>query len=136
MNIVNGQFPSIEQVTSQYLQGSNTAKKVTAENGLSFDEILKQKQGLQQNPGTELLKFSKHAALRLTERNIELSDDQIDRLNTGTQKAGEKGINESLVIVDQLAFIVNIKNNTVITAIDQNEANENVFTNIDGAVIV
>ena len=51
-------------------------------------------------------------------------------------KAKEKGINESLVIVDELAFIVNVPNNTVITAINQNEANENVFTNIDGAVII
>ena len=66
----------------------------------------------------------------------ELSDAQIGRLNAGTQKASEKGINESLVIMDQLAFIVNVKNNTVITAMDQTETTENVFTNIDGAVIV
>ena len=46
-----------------------------------------------------------------------------------------KGINESLVLVDDMAFIVNIKNNTVITAMDKNSSDENVFTNIDGAVI-
>ena len=48
----------------------------------------------------------------------------------------EKGIRESLVLVDQLAFIVNIPNNTVVTAMQQNETDENIFTNIDGAVII
>ena len=55
---------------------------------------------------------------------------------TAQKKAGEKGIRESLVLVDQLAFIVNVKNNTVITAMDQTETDENIFTNIDGAVIM
>ena len=81
------------------------------------------------------LKFSKHAAKRLDERNISLSEEQSERLEAGVQKAGEKGINESLVIMDQLAFIVNVPNQTVVTALDQNESNEKVFTNIDGAVI-
>ena len=58
------------------------------------------------------------------------------RLSDGTQKAGAKGIKESLVIVDQLAFIVNIPNRTVVTAMDQAETEENIFTNIDGAVIM
>ena len=51
-------------------------------------------------------------------------------------KASEKGIKESLVIVDSLAFIVNVPNQTVVTAMDQTESDENVFTNIDGAVII
>ena len=60
----------------------------------------------------------------------------MDRLTEGAKKAGAKGIKESLVIVDQLAFIVNIPNNTVVTAMNQQDAAENVFTNIDGAVII
>ena len=51
-------------------------------------------------------------------------------------EADEKGIRESLVIMDNLSFIVNIKNRTVITAMDQSENEENVYTNIDGAVII
>ena len=135
MKIMNNQFPSIEQVTNQYLQGNTNTQKTETSDGLSFEEILKQKQ-LGDIASTETLKFSKHAANRLNDRNIELSDDQLDRLSAGTQKAGEKGIHESLVIVDKLAFIVNVKNHTVVTAMDQTETNENVFTNIDGAVIV
>ena len=73
---------------------------------------------------------------RLADRSINLSDNQLERLTQGAKKAGEKGIRESLVMVDQLAFIVNIPNNTVITAMDQTKVGENIFTNIDGAVIV
>ena len=65
-----------------------------------------------------------------------MTDKQLERLNDGTKKAGEKGIRDSLVLVDQLAFIVNTKSNTVITAMDQTEADENIYTNIDGAVII
>ena len=102
---------------------------------MSFEEIL-HKQQLQSTQGTETVKFSKHATNRLSDRNIELTDEQLERLNDGTKKAGEKGIKDSLVLVDQLAFIVNTKSNTVITAMDQTETDENIFTNIDGAVII
>ena len=60
----------------------------------------------------------------------------MERLNDGAKKAGEKGIQESLVIMDGLAFIVNIPNKTVVTAMDSAETTDNVFTNIDGAVII
>ena len=132
MKIQNSNYLSIEQLQDQYLNQTKTTSQKIGSNGLSFQEILNK-----QTAGTETeLKFSKHAASRLADRNIELTDNQLERLNEGMQKAGAKGINESLVIVDQLAFIVNIPNNTVITAMDQTETNENVFTNIDGAVII
>lgn len=60
----------------------------------------------------------------------------MQRLNEGVKQAKEKSIQESLVMMDNIAFIVNVKNNTVITAMDQNTNDSNVFTNIDGAVIV
>ncbi len=69
-------------------------------------------------------------------RNINLTDSQIQRLEEGTQKASKKGIKESLMIMDNMAFIVNVTNSTVITAMDQTEQRENIFTNIDGAVII
>jgi len=78
-------------------------------------------------------KFSKHANDRLASRNIDLSNEQLERLENGARKAQEKGIYESLVMVDNIAFIVNIKNKTVVTAV--NDSDDKVFTNIDGAVI-
>ena len=135
MNIRNSQFLSIEQLQDQYLKQQKASASQKLPQGMSFEEIL-QKQQVQSTQTTEPVKFSKHAANRLNDRNIELTDEQLERLNDGTKKAGEKGIRDSLVLVDQLAFIVNTKNNTVITAMDQTEADENIYTNIDGAVII
>ncbi len=132
MNINNSQFLSIEQLQDTYLKQQKVSSNSKTAQQMSFDEVL-QKQVEKSN---ETVKFSKHAANRLSDRNIELTDEQLERLNDGTKKAGEKGIKDSLVLVDQLAFIVNTKSNTVITAMDQAETDENIFTNIDGAVII
>lgn len=123
---VNGNFSSIEQVTQTYLSNPKTVS--VRENGKTFEEVFKEK--------SEGLKFSKHAGERLAMRNINLTDSQIQRLEEGTQKASKKGIKESLMIMDNMAFIVNVTNSTVITAMDQTDKKENIFTNIDGAVII
>ncbi len=129
---INPSFTSIEQVAGQYLNTSAESKPLGAlTNGVSFEELLQQKIS-----DTTELKFSKHATNRLGERGIELTEDQSLRLEEGVMKAQEKGIKDSLVLVDQLAFIVNVPNQTVITAMDQTESDDNIFTNIDGAVIV
>lgn len=135
MNINNSQFLSMEQLQAQYLKQQKVNSGNKLPQGMSFEEIL-QKQQVQETPAKEAVKFSKHAANRLSDRKIELTDEQLERLNDGTKKAGQKGIRDSLVLVDQLAFIVNTKSNTVITAMDQTEADENIYTNIDGAVII
>ncbi len=133
MTKISNQFASIEQVADQYLnQRSTDAAK---SQGMSFEEILKQKQ-TQEAAESQELKFSKHATMRLADRNIRLSEEQSERLESGVLRAREKGIQESLVIVDSLAFIVNVPNQTVVTAIDQSGADDAVFTNIDGAVII
>ncbi len=131
MNKINNQFASIEQITDRYLNQRTTEK--TESSGLSFQEIFKQKQDV---ADSFELKFSKHAAMRLEDRKISLSEEQNVRLENGVLKAKEKGIQESLVIVDSLAFIVNVPNKTVVTALDQNESDNKIFTNIDGAVIM
>lgn len=130
MEIQKNQFSSIEQVTGKYLNNSTTkAQKEKQEE--SFQKILNSKVGAQ-----EELKFSKHANARLDSRQIKISQEQMERLQNGAKKAGKKGIQESLVLVDSLAFIVDTKQNTVITAMNQCEAGENIYTNIDGAVII
>lgn len=129
MNKINNQFTSIEQITEQYL-GKQKIRQSEQMSGSSFEEVLRQK-----TEDVSGIKFSKHAAMRLMDRNIQLSAKQSERLETGVTKAKEKGIQESLVMVDSLAFIVNIPNKTVVTAIDQTESMEHIFTNIDGAVI-
>lgn len=83
---------------------------------------------------SESLKFSKHANLRLYDRNLNLSQAQMERVQNGVNQARQKGISDSLVLVDDVALVVSVKNNTVITATNKN--NSSVFTNINGAVIV
>lgn len=134
MNPIAGQFSSIEQVSDQYLNQKNVNQS-SQKSDISFEEVLRRQQSLS-TTGSETLKFSKHATQRLESRGISLSDEQNVRLQNGVEKASAKGINESLVLVDSLAFIVNVPNKTVVTAMDQTETQSNVFTNIDGAVIM
>lgn len=133
MDIKNN-FSSIEQIAGQYLSNQRNIPINTKTEGLSFDAVLEQTKKRAEQISD--LKFSKHADLRLAQRNISLSEEQLQRLNEGAKRASEKGINESLVIMDDLTFIVNVKNSTVVTAMDMESSKENVFTNIDGAVII
>jgi flagellar operon protein len=82
------------------------------------------------------LKFSAHAKERLGLRNINLSADDLNRMNDAVNKAASKGARQSLLVMDNQAFIVSVPNRTVITAMDSGSMKENVFTNIDSAVIV
>lgn len=131
--IQNSNYLTALQLQEQY---QNSHKQIKVQDlqqnqGLSFQDILKNKT----NVDTEL-KFSKHASVRLEQRGIQLTAGQMERLSDATAKAGQKGIRDSLVIVDELAFIVNVPNHTVVTAMESTEAISNVFTNIDGAVIM
>jgi flagellar operon protein len=132
MDIQTNSFLSIDQLADRIYSGAKQSDKAQTTDGLSFRNILEQKTG----SNTDGLKFSKHASYRLSDRGIELTDNQLERLNEGTGKAGKKGINDALVVVDDLAFIVNVPNRTVITAMDSSQTDENVFTNINGAVIM
>lgn len=106
-------------------------KKDVEVNGDSFNSIIEQK--IRENSQIE---FSKHAIKRVIERDIELSTNQLERLNYGVQLATQKGLNEPLILVDRTAFVVNVLNNKVITTVNEDALTGNVFTNIDGAVIV
>ena len=95
-----------------------------------FNQILEKEIG-----ETQELKFSRHAKERLEARDIKLNEEQVNRLNNAVEKALNKGCRESLVLLDDMAFVVSIRNKTVITAVDGDNRKENVFTNIDSAVI-
>ncbi len=82
----------------------------------------------------ERLKFSKHATQRLSTRDISLDEAQLNKLQEAVKKAEEKGARDSLVMLNNTAFIVNIPNRTVVTAVPVTPEEENVFTNIDSVV--
>ena len=134
MNIQKSGYLSIEQLTDRYLNPAQRTGTERTTDGLTFEEVLQTK--TLQGREAKGLKFSKHAAVRLADRNIELSTSQLERLSEGAKKAEKKGIRDSLVIVDEFAFIVNVPSQTVVTAMDSAQTSENVFTNINGAVII
>lgn len=82
------------------------------------------------------LKFSAHASQRLKERKIEMDAATMVKVNDAIDKADAKGIDDTLVLTKDAALIVNVKNRTVITAMDRSQMTGNVFTNIDGAVLI
>lgn len=100
--------------------------------GSSFREIL-EKSGA---PAGQPLKFSAHAMQRLQSRNINLTQDDVQKMNVMADKAAAKGAKQSLFMMRDIAMVVSIKNRTVITAVDQDSMKENVFTNIDSAAII
>lgn len=107
--------------------GGSAAKPV---DGPSFNEVLAaevQKQGLT---------LSKHAAARVQQRGVDVSETNLQRLGEGVRLAREKGLSDALVLVDSTAYLVSAKNSTIITAVSGNELKGNVFTNIDGTVVI
>jgi flagellar operon protein len=98
-----------------------------APSGPSFSEVLSQQTGAPQ--------FSRHALQRLQQRGIQLDQPTLGRLTDGVQRAAGKGSRDSVVFVDGTAYVVSVTNNTVITAVGSEHMHQQVFTNIDSAVI-
>lgn len=95
--------------------------------GLDFSNVLRSK--------VDDLKFSAHAETRMKSRNIEMTDEMMGKLKKAVNDAAGKGSRDSLIMLSNLAFIVNIPNRTVVTAMDGQSIKDNIFTNIDSAVM-
>lgn len=109
---------------------SNEQNRVTGTQNSSaakFGDILREKSEL---------KFSAHAQKRLQSRNIELTAEDMEKLKSGIEKVKEKGGNDSVILSNSRAYVVSVKNNTVVTVMEGKDLKENVFTNIDSMVIV
>ena len=120
----------VHPLKNRTVDNTKQPETTTGNIGKSFGDVLNEKitdQGV---------RFSAHAIRRMDERNITLSHDDLERLNTGVERAKEKGSNDSIVLMDEMAYIVSIKNQIVITALTKEMSKENVFTNIDSVAIV
>jgi flagellar operon protein len=95
--------------------------------GPAFGEVLARR--------TVGIQFSGHALQRIQRRGIDVSPQTLVRLHEGVARAAGKGARESVVLVDGTAFVVSVRNRTVITAVDPGHMRDHVFTNIDSAVI-
>lgn len=120
----------IHQIPKQHaLQFPATQKpKMNQPQGLDFKTILANQQ--------QELKVSKHASERLQERNIHLQDYQWKLINEKVSEARQKGVTDSLVVMNNAALLVSAKNNTVVTAMNLEEAQNRIFTNINGTILI
>ncbi|MNC38308.1 hypothetical protein D3C75_869040 [compost metagenome] len=100
--------------------------KLNATQDSTFNEILQDR----------LLHFSNHAVKRLEQRGIQLMPEQLSKIETAIDNAAAKGAKESLILMKDMALIVNVDNRTVVTAMDGSSMKDNVFTQIDSAVII
>ena len=110
-------------------QGQSTSpSNPTQEAG--FEALLKAQLG---RPAA--VQFSAHAQRRIESRQIDFGNAEVERLEQAVEKAAKKGSRESLILMDDLALVVSIKNKVVITAVDANARKDSVFTNIDSVVL-
>lgn len=100
------------------------------ESGDSFSTVLQEK------ASSVGVRFSKHASQRISQRGVQLTDSLVQELNQAVDKAKQKGAKDVVVIGTQNAFIVNVPNNLVVTLMNSQEMKENIFTNIDSAVLI
>lgn len=117
----------IHQVTGQQLLDLNKSTQQTKLTNQDFKAVLQQEQAL---------KMSKHASRRLNERDISISDRQWTKLSEKVDEADRKGIANSLVLMDDMALIVNAQNKTIVTAMNLQEAQDRIFTNINGTILL
>ncbi|MCD7990740.1 MAG: flagellar protein [Clostridia bacterium] len=100
-------------------------------NDNAFKELLEQRLKEESQ-----VSFSKHAMERVVERGVDVSSEKLDRLNEGVRMAEEKGLREPLILLGTTAFVVNVKNNKVVTVVNEDSLKGTVFTNIDGTVMI
>jgi flagellar operon protein len=98
-----------------------------------FDRLLSTK--LRPSAEAGALRWSAHAVQRLSQREIAITPEMQQRLEGAVDRLAAKGGRESVVLLDRMAFVVSVQNRTVITAVDQAGMRDQVFTNIDSAVL-
>ncbi|MCB9025921.1 MAG: hypothetical protein H6625_06360 [Bdellovibrionaceae bacterium] len=127
---------SINPINSS-IPGKEKAAGVKGEFANQLDGLLKDNFSKTQELAKPLeIKFSNHAIERMRSRGIHFQPETLQRIDSAVNRASEKGAKETLVIAEDSALIVNIENKTVVTVMDKNMLKENIFTNIDAAVIV
>lgn len=110
--------------------------RLAAQSGFDATGELYQKTTAEELAIMSGVNFSRHAVERINQRNIDVTSNKLERLSKGVELAESKGSDDALVIVDRTAFVVSVRSNKVITAVNAEEMQGNVFTNIDSTVII
>ena len=117
----------IHQIPKQALHFPKSIPPKQQTPNVSFNDILTEQQKL---------KVSKHAADRIKERNIDIPEELWQTIGEKVQEARQKGITDSLVVLNDATLLVSAKNNTVVTALDRQETGNRIFTNINGTILI
>lgn len=117
----------IHPLHQQSLTQANVKQTSKSEPIKNFNEVLAEKTNL---------KISKHAASRMSERNISFDETKWEQINAKVSEAKEKGVTDALVVVDDATLIISARNNTVVTALDKADASNKIFTNINGTILI
>ncbi len=134
MNNINsiGQLNNISSIPIKSdIKSSNSLKENIS---ISFKDVFAGK--ISNNAMLEDIKLSKHAAERINSRNINFTEKELQNLGDAIKKAEDKGSKESLILMNDIALIVSVRNKTVITAMTGESMRENVVTNIDSTIII
>lgn len=136
-------FTQVGNLGSGALEPQKTSKVPGSKDGQSFNDTLTQIQGQpslaqKKNPSVDSmdLRFSQHAIERMQARGIKIGPEDLGRLNEAVGRAASKGSRDSLILLNDSALIVSVKNKTVVTVMDKNALKENVFTNIDSTIVL
>lgn len=133
-----GQIPSTQKA-AQVQAGQPGSAQIHTQPQVPFGDLLRQelqRELQKESAKSDGVQFSKHAAKRVQERGIEMTEGMMKNLNRAVEKAREKGAKDVVVIGEKNAFIVNVPNNVVVTTMSGKEMKENIFTNIDSAVLM
>lgn len=117
----------IHPLQQQVITETKSLNKPTTKQSKSFSDIL--------SNVTEL-KMSKHAKERMAQRNISIPPNKWKQINAKVLEARAKGVTDALVVVDDTTLIVSAKNNTVVTVLNKEDANNKIFTNINGTIFI
>lgn len=129
--VVNGKLYSTADFAEYGSTGFQNKKDIASKEQSSFNKILEK-----QIKKEECFTISSHAAERLNSRNIDFNAADMKKINEGINLADSKGAKQSLILYKDMALITSIKNRTVITAMDKNQNETSVITNIDSVVMI
>lgn len=129
--MTNAQMLRLQRSASLQQTNNTTVQQSEKTTDGTFAGMMQQE--IQKENGVQ---FSKHAEMRIQQRGIEVSADMMNSLNAAVEKARAKGAKDTVIISSQGAFIVNVPNNIVVTTMTEQEMKNNIFTNIDSAVLM
>ena len=125
----------VEQGGLVQQRGSPAAPTRTPDTRTDFADALRRAREQMQGPGADV-RMSAHAQQRISQRSIAMTPEDTQRLGAAMQQLEQNGAQDALLLRGDAAFVVNVPSRTVVTAMNQTEMQDRIFTQIDSAMLV